>query len=133
MRVGLSLWFLVLGCEPRQRSEAKAIVSALERYEAASANEKSSELGRLSSMRCTEPATCEARDSCVAFARTNMVAVQALDGVKIRMRDIESGLLAKDDPIAIALPTRLTFVEALLHRSEAELLQCKEAVNRALR
>ena len=107
-----------LGCDGG-KTEASAVVGAIDRYRAAENAEKTSFYEALARVPCSDPDACSAKAACVKVAEPTARGLQLQREVAADVSRLARGALAKDDPRARAMSAKLDESVALLATGEA--------------
>lgn len=114
----------VVACS--HKSEASAVVGAIDRFRDADNDHKPEMADALEKVGCSDPEICAAKDACMKVARPTARGLRLQREVKDGLADVESGKLSKDDPAAKALAGKLADADALMNTAEAALTDCTE-------
>ncbi len=112
-------------CNGTKLHEARTLTAALEQFSLATPSDRGRALAGLESVTVTDTHVAKAKAQCVAYARKLHEALTLKDEVAVRFADIRTGLIDKNDPIAITLPTKLDRAEASLKEASAIHSQCR--------
>lgn len=128
MMVGIACLVLsASACTRPEQEESTQLVSAVDRFRAASNQDKASALAPIVSAPCgSDPTICDAKHDCVTFGERTVEGLRLKAEAEVQVADVVSGKLAKDDPVATALPGKLDDASRNLTEGEAALLRCDE-------
>lgn len=119
---------LVAGCDSVERTEAKSVTDAVERFRRAENAEKPATIVSLRAARCSAADVCRARDACLASADATSKALVLKNDVEQSMAKLERGELAKDSPEAQGLLGKLDEAEKLLTQGHELLGPCDDQI-----
>jgi hypothetical protein len=115
----------VFSCSPTAKSEAAALLAAVDRYRDASDSAKVDRAHAVAGTRCSDVTVCNAKRACEEAILPSARALAIKDRVSERVRDLREGRLAPDSPEASALPTALEDAERLLNEGRAKMPECE--------
>jgi hypothetical protein len=123
--IALVVASVLAACGQRSgKSEAAALVTAVDRCRKAGAATRPSEVKNVEDLACTAEDVCAAKRVCAeALART-AEALAIKDRVSARLDDLEAKRLAPDDPEAEALPGQLDTATRLLGEGRVKMSLC---------
>jgi hypothetical protein len=116
-------------CAGATKREARALISAMDRFRHASDASRAADAQAISDVACSDQRVCDAKRACLAAIDPTTRALGLKDEVAHRLADLEQKRLSPDSPDARALPGKLDEAEKLLREGRAKMLDCEKKLN----
>jgi hypothetical protein len=112
------------GCAGAGRREARALVTAVDRYRHADGASRAGQAQAVAAVACSDAHVCEAKRACLGAIDPTTRALALKDEVARRVGDLEQRRLSPDSADAQALPGKLDEAEKLLNEGRSKMTDC---------
>lgn len=124
----LALVCALLSSCATDKKEARALATAVERFRLASDLEKGAAAAQIATVACTDPAVCDAKQSCMTASDATAKGLGLKAEVEHLLGEVQAKRLAPDDPAAKTLPDKLDDADRLLKAGHHDMKACDEKV-----
>jgi hypothetical protein len=108
------------------KREAAGVVSAVDRFREADNGRKAELADALDQVPCTDAEVCATKNACTAAADPTAKGLRLQHEVEQGLADVNSGKLAKDDPVAQGLAGKLEESNRLREQGDKALDDCNQ-------